>query len=366
LEALKLRDSIAFSGDPFTSVSLGAAMFHQKTTFVIGAGASKEAGLPVGEELAETIASLMYFEFDFGQRTKGDDVFLRAMANFSGANEVLNAHLKAARQISTGVRRVKSIDNYIDTHRNDERIATLGKAAIAYSILQAEKNSRLWIDPHKSRQATPLNSLMDTWYVRFGQQLVEQVSVSDLDHIFNNVTIVCFNYDRCIEEFLAYWLTAVYAIDIQRSKQIVATLPIVRLYGKVADLATLPFGDASSLSTVFNYIENINTYSEQIQDETIMSAIGSAMSKAEVIVFLGFGFNPPNMSVLKQIGSWSARRILASAYKFSENDQRDIANELDGMTKARRKVVTTKIDVNRLCTCNGLFVEYSRAFKTRS
>lgn len=339
-------------------------MFHQRTTFVVGAGASKEADLPVGEELANTIASLLHFEFEFGQRTKGDETFFRAMVHHTKGREVLNSFLKTARQISIGVRRVKSIDNYIETHRQDDQIATLGKAAIAYSILQAERNSRLWIDPG-SKRSTPFESVLNTWYVRFGQQLVEQVSLADLDRLFENINIICFNYDRCIEEFLTYWLCEVYAIDRQRSRQIIGTLPIVRPYGKVADLANVPFGDDSSLAAIFNYVGSIKTYSEQIQDAEIMDAIGNAMSKAEVIVFLGFGFNSPNMRVLKQVGSWSARRILASAYNLSESDQRHIANELEDLTKARRRVATSKIDVNRLCTCSGLFVEYGRAFKNR-
>jgi hypothetical protein len=211
---------------------------------------------------------------------------------------------------------------------------------------------------------TPLDRLTDTWFVRFGQQLVEQVSLADLDRIFDNITIICFNYDRCIEEFLVYWLTAVYATEPQRSKQIVGTLPIIRPYGSVAKLATVPFGDEAPLSTIFNYVGSINTYSEQIQDKEIMSAIGSAMSEAEIIVFLGFGFNTPNMRVLTSI-PWTAQRVLASAYKFSESDERDIASELEAATKMRRKVTNTKIDVNRHCTCSGLFLEYSRAFKTR-
>ena len=45
----------------------------------MGAGASSEYGLPVGIELANTIASLMRFEFDFGQLQEGDRKILNVL-----------------------------------------------------------------------------------------------------------------------------------------------------------------------------------------------------------------------------------------------------------------------------------------------
>ena len=49
-----------------------------------------------------------------------------------------------ARQISSAIRLVNSVDNYIDTHRQDARVAMLAKAAIIYSILKAERASTLF------------------------------------------------------------------------------------------------------------------------------------------------------------------------------------------------------------------------------
>ncbi len=47
-------------------------MFRSKTLFVVGAGASKEVNIPIGTELAEEIANLLYFEFDhFSKLQKG-------------------------------------------------------------------------------------------------------------------------------------------------------------------------------------------------------------------------------------------------------------------------------------------------------
>ncbi len=49
-------------------------MFKSKTTFIIGAGASKEVGMPVGTELAEIIHDKCDLRFDeFGRTIKKGD-----------------------------------------------------------------------------------------------------------------------------------------------------------------------------------------------------------------------------------------------------------------------------------------------------
>lgn len=43
-----------------------------KTVFVIGAGASKEANLPTGEELKSSISSFLDIRFEYNTQIKGD------------------------------------------------------------------------------------------------------------------------------------------------------------------------------------------------------------------------------------------------------------------------------------------------------
>ena len=50
------------------------------TVFVLGAGASKEVGLPIGSELTEEIATLLDLRMDsMGQREAGDSAIYRAV-----------------------------------------------------------------------------------------------------------------------------------------------------------------------------------------------------------------------------------------------------------------------------------------------
>lgn len=195
-------------------------MFSKRTMLVVGAGASKEVELPIGSELAENISELLTFRFDMWQLSKGDHRFLDATRrHLANDDEKLESYLLAAAQIAEGVRTVNSIDNYIDIHRHDPRVAACGKAAITYSILQAEKSSSLWSNPNTEYRLN-LSVLENTWLVEFGRILVYGVPISELNNIFSNVTIICFNYDRVIEEFLAQWLRTVYKIDMQSAKKL--------------------------------------------------------------------------------------------------------------------------------------------------
>jgi hypothetical protein len=339
-------------------------MFHRKTVFVVGAGGSKEMRLPTGPELADILSTLLHFEFDFHEPSKGDRIFFYAMRNQFQDHNSLNDHLGAARQISESVRLTNSIDNYIDIHRHDPRIATVGKAAITYTILKSEASSILRPDPATSNYKFDLGVLNDTWLLHFCRALTNNVPLEAIDSVFNNVAIVTFNYDRCIERFLTLWLERVYNIQQDRARRLVKTLSIVRPYGTVGDLEAIPFGFQSALQTVFKHSGGIKTYSEQVQDEEITNSIEQTMTSAETLVFLGTAFHPQNMRILRSSKTWRTERILASATGFSHSDTEDIKIELRKLVYPRAAGVDVKIDVDRECTCAKIFSTYSRAFQS--
>src|SRR5262245_57542146 len=119
-------------------------MFKNRTLFVIGAGASDEAGLPIGSALAEKIANTLRFEFsEFGDWGSSDARLYRFMQEAT-ANKTngMRVFRQAAAEISEAIHMSKSIDDYIDTFKHDETIGILGKACIVYEILKAERGSK--------------------------------------------------------------------------------------------------------------------------------------------------------------------------------------------------------------------------------
>ena len=110
-------------------------MFKRKTLFVLGAGTSKEAGLPVGVKLAKTISGMLDVDpssphNDVGEMLLGQLYNQRPLPN--------NGYHQAAMQISKGVRFANSIDDFLDRLSDDEHIQQVGKMAIVKSILDAE------------------------------------------------------------------------------------------------------------------------------------------------------------------------------------------------------------------------------------
>ena len=117
-------------------------MFYSKTLFVVGAGASKEAGLPTGNELTATIAKKVDIKFrDFNDQFSGD--FEIAAALRSHASDVdgppgdINPYLPACWHIRDAMPQAISIDSFID-HQGDDKIEVCGKLAIVRSILEAQ------------------------------------------------------------------------------------------------------------------------------------------------------------------------------------------------------------------------------------
>lgn len=128
-----------------------------------------------------------------------------------------------------------SIDNYLDAHSSDEKIELCGKLAIVECILEAERQSRLFFKlPEAS--GIDMSGLNETWYANFFQLLTENVRKEDVGKVFENVSFIVFNYDRCIEHFLVYATANYYRITIENAQQLVSKLTLLHPYGVVGRL----------------------------------------------------------------------------------------------------------------------------------
>jgi hypothetical protein len=117
-------------------------MFKSKITFIIGAGASREVGLPSGTELIPIIRQKVNFKHEMGVRqTSGDaQLFEVLRQNARLTSQDVNDYGNAGRKIANGLLTANSIDDFLDMHNDDGCIRTCGKLAIAQTILEQEKN----------------------------------------------------------------------------------------------------------------------------------------------------------------------------------------------------------------------------------
>ncbi len=208
---------------------------------VLGAGASKEVNLPVGEELRAKIAQVLDIRYEHGIRRIGgdagvEDAFRSLAAGQTPASRDINPFLRSAWRIRDAMPQAISIDNFIDSNRNDALIAICGKLAIARCILSAESKSSLYVSQRDASRHIKFADVEATWFNSFFQLLTENCQEAELDERLARVAIISFNYDRCIAHYLHGALKSYYGVNDQRAAQAMSCLHIFHPYGSVGKL----------------------------------------------------------------------------------------------------------------------------------
>jgi hypothetical protein len=302
-------------------------MFESKTLFVVGAGASAEIDLPVGSALLETIAKKLNISFQDGIRlSSGDHEIVDAIRHYARSRgESFNTYFHKAGMIHEGVPVAPSIDNFLDAHKKDEHLQFCGMLGIVASILEAERSSRLFVDEARGGR-DDLSRLSGTWYTAFMKMLNERIDLDEIDSIFDNVSFITFNYDRCVQKFLHLALQKYYGIDSGRAANLISKLEIIHPYGSIGRLpfeggpSVVPFGARLDEAALIEAAGRIRTFTEQVEDEHSLTAIRESVGRAETLVFLGFGFHPQNMELLGDGFGSNVRRAFATSYGCSKGD----------------------------------------------
>lgn len=282
------------------------------TVFIIGAGASKEANLSTGEELKDKISTLLDIRFDtWGERVKKGDVkvagaFRKHAQLPNGLMGNLNPFLDAAWHIRDAMPLAESIDNFIDDHKENDLIALCGKLAIVRSILMEENQSLLFPRNRQTNQTIDLSSLNKTWYPQFFKLLIGNCEKQNLIQRFKNVTLIIFNYDRCVEQFLFHALKIYYKINDDAAAKLISSLNIYHPYGKIGTLpwenriGFIDFGATPSADNLLTQSRQIRTFTEGVDPSSSdIVEIRNHIINAPRLVFLGFAFHPLNMKLLE-------------------------------------------------------------------
>jgi hypothetical protein len=270
-------------------------MLQDPTVFIIGAGAGADVGMPVGDTLSAEIASKVDIRYEDGTRlVSGDDDIidiLRAMAR--ERKEDFNLWRVAGCTIKNGIHYTRSIDSYIHAHKDNEKIKVCAKLAIVQTILEYERKSALFVEGGKTNFQRPAQ-VRASWLHDFLYVLQDDiVACENLDRIFGNLTIVNFNYDRCIEQFLFFALMNLYQKDQRTIAALLQSLKVFHPYGVVGKLSfqetarAVPFG-ATPRSNLRGLADQIRTFNEEIDEREYIAEIHKEIASAERIVFLGF------------------------------------------------------------------------------
>lgn len=283
------------------------------TVFVIGAGASAEIGLPTGENLKANIKSLLDFKEDiaFNHRSRQYDIYAALCLMCNTANQDIHAMkmneiLESAKHICSAIGLAESIDNFIHQQKDKPYIAECGKIAIIKSILEFERKSNLFTSKIISHLQDSLHLISATWYFPFFKLITSGCQKSDLKDRFNEITIIVFNYDRCLEYFLQRAISIYYNVDAHESSNIIKSLMIYHPYGSAGILPnlsktpdTVEFGEEISGAKLLNISKQIKTFTEGVDaDHSEIVKIRRSIRTADKIAFLGFAYHKLNMDLL--------------------------------------------------------------------
>jgi hypothetical protein len=366
-EALEITVFLISSLESGVKSHFGAEMLKAPTVFVLGAGAGFDVGMPLGDTLSDQIAAKLDIRFDANHLVSGQPDIVESLRRYARERgEPLTEYRQSAVQIKKGVHYSRSIDSFINSRRDDKKLAVCAKLGIIHTILEHERRSALnrksgrenFHDETKVRQS---------WLPDFFNLLISDIYVQEnLSAIFSNLTIINFNYDRCIEQFLYYAL----ADWAQKSQGVIEglmrSLRIYHPYGVVGEplwsadrnKPKEAFGGEEHDDHLDRLVESIKTFHEQVEEGEELAKMREALVAADRIIYLGFHFHKPNMDLM-QVGERKQRGHLPRAFATVKNRSgEDIALIIDRIKKSTHLENAGNVVFTVNGGCKELFREY--------
>jgi len=280
----------------------------------------------------------------------------------------INPYLYVAWQIRDNMPLAPSIDNFLDTHRHDEKLVEFGKIAICHAIQKAESKSRLVVDKSNTENSLDFEALGDTWLLKLFKILVAQRTFEDFLEALQNITFVSFNYDRCIHQFFWYASRSYFRLEQVDQDSVLSALSVLYPYGTIGDFKKeraihSNFGVEMYGEQLLGNAKSIKTFTEGA-DSKLVEQIKEAIGNSELVLFLGFGFLRLNMELLFEGALFPALRVLGTGKGLSQDSISEIQKELLSEFPFAADEFLDQDNANRVrivdCTCGSLFHEYER------
>ena len=347
-------------------------MFNNKTVLVIGAGASKEVNVPTGAELKGQIARSLNIKFKNGwDLSSGEPRVVEAIREAirvpDGPRKDINDYCHAGRIIAEAMPHAMSIDNFLEAHSDNERIVLCGKLAIVNAVLAAERGSKLFVDRSRGNDRLAATQVEGTWYTRFLRLLTEGCRLEKLPERLSSITLIIFNYDRCVEQYLYYALQTYYAIGTGEAANLVKMLKVFHPYGQVGNLpwlqpqGAIEFGQEPGVRQLVDLASQIKTFAEGTDPaHSDVGAIRQSVAEAKILVFLGFAYHRQNLALIRPEDRSAIKeraRIYGTAKGISTPDTELVISDLDEM----RPIDPGHAHIRNNLLCASLFDEYWRS-----
>lgn len=318
----------------------------KEITFIVGAGASAEFGLPTGKALLERISSLASIAFDGVRQAYNIDADLksafREISDTTTAAEAIGATMERAAWLSSVALMAPSIDNLLHSHRDDPKVDKIGKIFICKTILQAEANSfladTLQRDGHTRvfelvrQTASGPEYISDKWIGKLFSLLVEMRNFHEFLSLLRRLNFLCFNYDRCIEHAVTSLATRYYRLTAEQAQEVLEAIKITHIYGSVGALRLWQGrleGFGNTCTPLALVADGIQTFTDDTRRMEVKSIVEEVLGRSSIAVFLGYGFLQINNRLLFEGRTFDFNKVLATVRGLSDASISVVRSEVE-------------------------------------
>ena len=285
--------------------SAAYTMIEIPTVLVLGAGASIPYGFPSGMGLYHDVVRIEpeAFPVEVSRFSRTRMFRTRRVLEF-------RAELR-----DSGV---KSVDTFLESRQEFQKV---GKAAMACSLSGHEA----------AAQARPEEPEETGWYSYLWERMCTGVSFDDLAK--NKLSILTFNYDRSLEDFLFRAARAYYGESPARCAARIGEIDIVHLHGSLGQLHWqaeegwgVSYGKGRSFQAVRIAISSMKVVCNgQDEEDPDFRRGRELLALAERVYLLGFGYHPDKISRLGlDIARWTGAELAGTCYGLGARQIADI------------------------------------------
>lgn len=264
------------------------ALLDRPTVFVLGAGASKAFGFPLGSELKQQMLGVL------NKRT-------HARLQKLGFGQDLLAEFQDCLKYTFH----PTIDIFLE-HKTNFR--ELGSYLIASTIMPLENPDRLLATRD--------------WYWDLFRVLAFDGDSPETSHL----AVVTLNYDRSFEHYMAKTIDFNCRHDrVAHAHERRQRIRIVHAHGSLGDYPGTPFRpNPDDEASVRRAAASIKIVSDRLEDSPEFKAALQLLEWAQNIVFLGFGYNERTLSGLMPNGRYEEKKFYGTAVNLNDEQKRQI------------------------------------------
>ena len=269
-------------------------MITRRTVLMLGAGASVPYGFPTGAGLRDCVC----------KSGSGANEVRKALIDCGYTGDAIDSFVTELRESGR-----QSVDLFLE-HRPD--LVPIGKAAIAAALIPFEESNSLFNDLSEKGK----------WYAH----LFNQLDAPPDKWKENRLTVVTYNYDRSLEFFLLRALQHSFNLNPRDAGELAKSVPVIHLHGLLAPLDEVqrggrPYAPETLPGRVRLAAEAIQIISEAKPDDSRFVQAREALSAAERVYILGFGYSHVNLERLGRSCFPSGHEHYACTYGLRDGEQ---------------------------------------------